>query len=408
MKTFARYAPIGVAAGLLAACSTQGTVPQNSIGSYAPQWQKQHVARAVCPQVAGRPSCAALQVFKGGISPLCSPSSCGWTPAQLEAAYGLTGSIGKGSGTNVAVIEAGDLTNASSDLATYRSEYGLGTANLTKYNEYGQQSNYPPSCQNYGWCVEGDLDIEMLSAACPKCNIILVEARDYGISDFETAEAEAVKLGATIVSNSWSCFSSYDCGDPNFPKYFEAPGVAYLGSSGNGYGEIGAPAVLATVVAVGGTQLEHSGKKYTESIWDDAGGGCASPSEVGGKGVKKPSWQHDPDCKYRTVGDVSAEAGCSPGVAVYISLYGGWTDVCGTAVSTPFTAGVIGLAGNADKIHGGKTFWMLNGTEHKNYFHHPASGVDGNCGNYICGDGRYEKYYSGPGGWGTPNGIKGY
>jgi subtilase family serine protease len=87
---------------------------------------------------------------------------------------------------------------------------------------------------------------------------------------------------------------------------------------------------------------------------------------------------------------------------------GGWNGVCGTSVSTPFTAGVIGLAGNAAKMKGGEMFWNLTTRQHKGYFHHPGSGSDGNCGNYLCGDGRYKKYYSGPGGWGTPNGIKGY
>jgi len=67
---------------------------------------------------------------------------------------------------------------------------------------------------------------------------------------------------------------------------------------------------------------------------------------------------------------------------------------------------VIGLAGNADKIDGGKTFWSFNKKQHKKYFNHPSGGCPN--GNYLCGHGRYKKYYSGPGGWGTPNGIKGY
>ena len=94
-------------------------------------------------------------------------------------------------------------------------EYGLGTATLFRYNQNGQQSNYPSSCQNYGWCVESDLDIDMVSAACPKCTIYLMEADD-SINGFETAEKEAVTLGATIASNSWICYGSSDCGDTNF------------------------------------------------------------------------------------------------------------------------------------------------------------------------------------------------
>jgi hypothetical protein len=385
-----------------------GVMPQITRNGM-PRWQAQHLARTACPQVIGKPTCFALAVLKGGVTPLCSPSSsCGWMPAQLEAAYGLTGALGKGSGTNVAVIEAGDLANASSDLSTYRSQYGLGTAHLTKYNETGQQSNYPPSCQNYGWCLESDLDIDMVSAACPKCNIFLMEAKS-NISDFEAAEAEAVTLGATILSNSWGCYGSSDCGDSNFPKYFDTPGIAYLASTGDaGSGTLAGPAALASVIAVGGTQLAVSGSKYSETLWDGAGAGCADPSHVGGTGVPKPSWQHDPDCSYRTVGDVSAESGCSPGVAVYAGLYGGWGGVCGTSVASPLTAGVVALAGNAGQLDAAKTFWTFSRKRHKRFFHHPGGSGSGSCANYLCGVGRYKIYYSGPGGWGTPNGIKAY
>ena len=382
------------------------------MGNVVPQWQAQHLAHAACPEVAGKPTCLALISNKNGISPLsgCNPSStCGWTATQLEKAYNLTGSLGKGSGQKVAVIEAGDDPDAAGTLATYRSQYGLGTGTLVKYNQNGQESNYPPSCEDYGWCVETDLDIEMVSAACPKCTVYLMEAGS-SISDFEQAEKESVTLGATILSNSWICYGSGDCGDSNFSSYFDTKGIAYLAASGDdGYDNIGAPSVLASVIAVGGTQLAVSGSKYSETLWLDAGAGCADAAEVG-TAIPKPSWQHDPDCSSRTDADVSSQAGCSPGVAEYSELYGGWLGVCGTSVASPFTAGVIGLAGNAAKQNGGENFWTFSSKQHKKYFHHPTNGSDGNSGScgYCGGDGRYKKYYSGPGGWGTPNGIKGY
>jgi hypothetical protein len=415
VKVLVRLTLLIGAAALFAGCGGQSTiggpgmVPQSHVGNIVPQWQAQHLARAACPQVIGKPTCFALQVLKNGVRPLCSPSSsCGWTATQIETAYGVTSALGSGSGTNVALIESGDLANASSDLATYRNQYGLGTANLTKYNENGQQSNYPPSCEDYGWCLETDLDLDMVSATCPKCNIFLMEAGGQ-ISDLEAAEATAVSLGATILSNSWGCYGSLDCGDPNFSSYFDTPGIAYMAATGDaGYGLVAAPSALDSVIAVGGTQLALSGSKYSESIWGGAGSGCADPGHVGGSGIPKPSWQHDPDCTYRTVGDISAEAGCSPGVAVYISSYGGWTGVCGTSVASPLSAGVVALAGNATKLDAGETFWTFKGKKHKKYFNHPSGSGYGSCADYLCGTGRYKKYYSGPGGWGSPHGIKGY
>jgi subtilase family serine protease len=364
-----------------------------------PQWMIEHQAVATCPQVAHKPTCLVLRIVKKGVPPPCSPSKgCGFTATQLEAAYGISKDLRKGSGTTVALIENGNYDNASSDLSVYRTEYGLGTVNLAVYNAHGQKYDYPQSCEDYGWCLETALDMDMVSASCPKCNIVVLEAAD-DISSLEEAESTAVTLGATIVSNSWICYGEWDCGDTNFPNYFDARGVAYLAASGDeGYGELGGPSVLDSVIAVGGTQLQADGSKYDNLIWKDTGYGCAT-------GVSKPSWQHEPDCSYRIEDDVSAEAGCTPGVAEYTSYYGGWTGVCGTSVAAPFTAGVIALAGNASSwdANGGKRFWIETTREHEKYFGHPS------CGSDSCGcEKQYKKYYCADGGWGTPNGIKGY
>ncbi len=415
--TLKLVAPL-LAALAIAACNAGGTnmpatsgASQGSPLSYKamPQWMVKHEATTTCPQVAHRPTCLALVVNqKGGISPLCSPSGgCGFTAQQLEAAYGISSELSGGSGKDVAVIEAGDYSAATSDLGTYRSEYGLGTGNITRYNEEGQTSNYPPSCEDYGWCVETALDIDMVSASCPKCNIFLMEAKG-GISDFEAAEAEAVKLGATVLSNSWICYEDWDCEDSNFPNYFDSKGVAYLASSGDaGYDYIGGPSVLDSVIAVGGTQLAANGSKYSETIWDDAGAGCADSSEVGSPGVSKPSWQKDPDCTSRTDADVSLEAGCDPGVAVYSSIYGGWIGVCGTSVASPFSAGIVALH---KTFQSGEKFWKLKKKKLKKDLHDITSGSDGSCGGeYLCTAGTNQfGQYSGPGGWGSANTDKAY
>lgn len=416
--SFKLIAPL-VAALAIAACNSSGisNVPASAGASqgvapmfhHVPQWQAKHLARSLCPQVVGKPSCQALQVLKGGIVPACSPTGgCGFTPQQLEAAYDLgSKKLTKGNGVKVALVEAGDLAAASSDLNTYRTQFGLGTANLVKYNESGQQSNYPPSCENYGWCIETALDIDMVSASCPKCTIYLMEAKG-GISDFEKAEAEAVTLGASVISNSWSCPEDWDCEDPNFPNYFNTPGIAYLASSGDyGYNTIGGPSVLDTVLAVGGTQLETSGTGYTETAWIDASAGCGSAAVVG-QDVPKPAWQHDPGCAQRTDADVSSESGCDPGVAVYASIYGGWTGVCGTSVASPFLAGVVALEGNGATMNGGEYIWDFTTQQREGRLHAVKSGNDGSCGgSYLCTAGTHQyKSYSGPTGWGTPKTLK--
>ncbi len=61
----------------------------------------------------------------------------GWGPSDLQAAYDLPSSS-KGSGQVVAIVDAYDNPNVASDLAEYRSHFGLPAANFTKYSQNGQ------------------------------------------------------------------------------------------------------------------------------------------------------------------------------------------------------------------------------------------------------------------------------
>jgi subtilase family serine protease len=262
----------------------------------------------------------------------------------------------------------------------------LPDANFTKYNQTGQQSNYPQG--NSGWGVEIALDVEMVSAACPLCTIILVEANSSNWSDLGTAENEAVTLGATVISNSYS-------GSGATESNFNHPGVTILASAGDsGYG-IADPADFGSVVAVGGTHLVSGGgtRGWTETVWRGTGGGCSTQS--------KPKWQRDKGCTFRTANDVAAVADPQTGVAEY-DTYGesGWFVVGGTSVSSPFLGGVFGLAGNATKQTGGEIFWEKKS---RKYLYDITSGSNGSCQTkYLCNAG---KGYDGPTGWGTPNGI---
>ena len=159
-----------------------------------------------------------------------------------------------------------------------------------------------------------------------------------------------MKLGAHITSNSFKCYEGFPVCDRS--KAFETPGVTYVAAAGDeGYRHgLGTPMAYAHVVSVGGTLLSKSGSTYSETVWPDTGGGCATE-------VAKPSWQHDPGCSGRTASDVAAVAW---NVAQYDTYgNGGWGIFGGTSVATPIVAGAFALAGNATKQDGGKTFWAL-------------------------------------------------
>jgi hypothetical protein len=386
---------------IVAACNASGSnvVPGAAYEPTAetqsvPHWLSSGAAKPACAgSRVGQAQCDVLVETAGGGRPNVRKNIAGWTPANLQARYNLP-STTNGSGQIVAVVDAYDNPDVASNLATYRSQFGLGTANFYKYNQNGQQSNYPSG--SVGWGVEIDLDVEMVSAACPLCTIYLIEANSSTWSNIEAAEAEAVALGATVISNSYS-------GSGASESSYDTPGITYVASAGDdGYG-LYDPATFKAVVAAGGTVLSETGSKYSEVVWDDSGGGCSSTDEP------KPSWQTDPKCKYRTGNDASAVAW---DVAEYDTYgYSGWFEVGGTSVSSPLLGGVFGLAANATSQDGGEMLWTLNPSQLASDLHAITSGSVIHCPSkdaktYLCkaGTGKFGQY-SGPSGWGTPNGI---
>jgi subtilase family serine protease len=316
------------------------------------------------------------------------PDVTGFGPADLQAAYNFP--TARGLGQVVAVVDAYDNPNAASDLGTYRSNFGLGTANFTKFNQLGQTTGFPTA--DTSWGTEIDLDVEMVSASCPLCTIYLVEANTNRFTDLQIAETEAVKLGATIVTNSYG-------GTGAKRSAYDSQQVTYVASAGDtGFG-IDDPADFPRVVSVGGTTLFKGGgsRGWTESVWFGTGAGCSTDP--------KPRWQQDSGCSTRTANDVSAVADPETGVEIYDS-YGahGWFVVGGTSVSAPLLAGAFGLAGNSTLQNGGRTFWNQ---QHQRHLYPILNGGDGSCSpTYLCQAGTNQfGNYSGPGGWGSPNGV---
>ncbi len=268
--------------------------------------------------------------MSGTVAQAAAPAGLG--PLDLLAAYALPGiGAGFGAGRTVAVVDAYDLPTAESDLAAYRSQFGLPSCTsangcFRKVDENGG-TNYPIA--NSGWGGEIALDIEMVSAVCPSCSILLVEARSASMLDLGASVNTAAALGAIAISNSYlgpesSNEHSYDS------AYYDHPGIAVTASSGDGGYGVGYPAASPYVVAVGGTSLSAatSSRGWTETAWSGAGSGCS-------RYEAKPAWQQDVGCSMRTVADVSAVADPNTGVAVYSVGQGGWVVFGGTERRLP-------------------------------------------------------------------------
>jgi hypothetical protein len=364
-------------------------------------------SRALCPPATpGYMTCDSListavaPLAKAAVGPNFTPN--GYGPADLLSAYALPDqSSGEGTGMTVAVVDAFDLASAEADLATYRSQFGLSactTANgcFTKVDQNGG-TNYPVT--NAGWNGETALDIEMVSAICPNCRIILVEANSSSGDDLFTAEAEAVALGARVISNSWGGSEGFGEQDLDEP-YFDQPGIAITFSTGdNGYGTQ-YPAASPFVTAVGGTSLTHAAnpRGWTETAWGSAGGGNGAGS--GCSSIEaKPTFQHDSGCTMRTIADVSADADPATGVAVYSASLGGWVKFGGTSVASPIIAGVYALAGPASP----GTYPVSYPYAKPGQLNDVTSGANGSCGGtYLC---TGKTGYDGPTGLGTPIGT---
>jgi hypothetical protein len=320
----------------------------------------------------------------------------GYGPADLESAYGLSPTAGAG---KLVVLFGGgsDYPQAEQDLGVYRAQYGLPpctTANgcFQKVDEHGGTS-YPAAGTSE---VEQALDMEMASAACPACKIMLIEG-----GDMDVALATVIAKGASAFSFSvlfgFGGATGSQCDSYGFNKDTGLVITAALGDTKYPGARDFLPAACQGTLAVGGTTLSKAsnGRGWSETTWSGTGSGC-SPY------VAKPAWQNDTGCSMRMEGDVAAVADPGTGMAVYTTLgASGWLVVGGTSAAAPLTAGALTNLGIANGHFTPAWIWQ-NAVD----FYDISTGNNGPCNAgdpaYYCTAGAG---YDGPTGWGTPNGA---
>jgi F0F1-type ATP synthase membrane subunit c/vacuolar-type H+-ATPase subunit K len=392
------------------------------------------------PSNPGHASCFATVRADSLIRAAFPDDVNGLTPNDLSTLYkypapAAQGSAGKGQTVEVVVV--GDYAAAESDLAVYRSHFGLPpctTANgcLTKISTSttGQISvlsggsssisAYAASISAYaatpsstGWAGEVDTDTQMISATCPQCKIVISEAATDSISDLSQAVITGINTaGVTIVSASFGTPESISDlvmntaadnyqGTKVVAAYDNYRGVKVVAAAGDyGYG-VYFPASQNSVIAVGGTTLSASGSTVNESVWSGTGSGCSMffPRE---------SWQKVPTtgCSMRSVVDIAAVADPNTGVAIYDSTLagtsGGWATFGGTSVSAPIITGIISLSGDTQGSVGAQKLYAAASSN----FLKITSGSNGTCAAlFLC---TAQGGYSGPTGLGIPQGLGGF
>jgi subtilase family serine protease len=400
--------------------------------------------RARCTSYVIVPSAAATAAQSAQRSASAHAAPDGFGPADLQSAYRLTAAArSEGNDALIAIVDAYDTPQAEHDLAVYRARYGLPpctSANhcFRKVNQNGKPAPLPPVAPPdfAGWQVETALDLEVVSANCPKCNIVLVESNDDFMNNLGTAVNAAAEFEPAAISNSYVSNESPTDPDPiskdGLLAYYTHPNIAVVAGSGDfNYmstpqwdgSVIGPliPAAFASVVAVGGTELWQDAtvaRGWSEWAWSSTGSGCSAVEPM-------PSWQRpDPSCvgsftdaqgrtrtfPSRVYGDVAYAA---DNVAEYDSsgIYGpdGWHVLAGTSIGSPAIAAIYGLAGYGPDGHHDSDdadFPARKLYASRRGLFDITAGSNGACSDaYLCSAGPG---YDGPTGNGSPNGISAF
>ncbi len=329
--------------------------------------------------------------------PVTPQAISGKTPADIQSAYKVTG-LSAG-GRTVAIVDAYGYPNAERDLGIYRSQWGLSsctTANgcLRVINQTGGTS-LPRF--DAGWAGEQALDLDAVSATCPSCKIVLVQAKSASLTDLGTAvNTAAQQAGVAAISNS---YGGGDLADSSYGAAYDHPGIAVTASTGdNGYQGGSFPASSHYVTAVGGTSLvkDSSARGWSESAWSGAGSGCTSLNTA-------PTGQSTAmtSCSGRAIADVSAVADPNTGLATYAPTTqssSSWAQYGGTSLSAPIVASVYALSGNTAGYANTLPY------SHSAGLFDVTSGSNGTCTSWCTARSGWD----GPTGLGTPNGTSAF
>ncbi len=375
---------------VVAACSggsgtvpgTNGVVPNSAAATAAPGTGARSASRGIAnianalpgtsptPIPANLVGCAApgtsgntlggllagnCNVQQGSQKPSTTPVG-GMTPAQLHALYGLPAIVPaaqnqRPTGPIVAVVDAFNAANAQNDLTAYRKQFGLPICEGSCFTVV----NVPPlpgslallpqalnTINGTTWADETALDLAMVSAACPNCRIVLVQAAGNDLDSLANADNVAATFKPVAISNSWGVLEAGNVAgiDAAAQAAFHHPGIAITADAGD-LGAVQFPATSPYVTSVGGTSLTldaASPRGYDESLWSGSPIGCSILNAA-------PAWQTGSACGAARAGtDISMLANVATGFAVYSTVQGGWIVLGGTSAGAPFVAGLYGAA----------------------------------------------------------------
>jgi len=307
--------------------------------------------------------------------------TCGWTPAQAQAHYGLTDAYKKGidgGGQTIVIVDGPSDPTVKDDLIAFTQLAGLPA--ITSSNFQIIYPDGPPTQFTLNnitnWDGETDLDIEWAHSIAPKAKIILLITPTQDWTEFEYAiqYAQDHKLGH-VISNSYgypeAAWGAYTLkGFDQVLKKAAAAGIAVNFSSGDG-GDEGTgspsgggasyPSTSAYVTSIGGTSIgiPNGSSSGAEVGWGNNGTYLSFSLDsvldpplnlgyLGGAGggestfISKPSWQKSISGSGRQTPDISAFA--DPYTGAIVVSQGFIFSVGGTSLSCPAFSAIWALA----------------------------------------------------------------
>ncbi len=206
---------------------------------------------------------------------------CGYTPQQVQAAYGFDKVQYDGTGVTVAIIDAYASPTLMADGNRYAANHGLPaltSANFTQIIPKGIY-NVPAAevTEAYGWWGEESLDLAAVHGSAPGAAIVYIGSRDSGTSLTVALMNAIYNHQADIITNSYgyngeSVSPAEVAADDQAFMAAASMGITLLFSSGddgdlsqlNGVAGGSWEATSAYVTGVGGTSLgviNAAGKK---------------------------------------------------------------------------------------------------------------------------------------------------
>ncbi|HEY1961684.1 MAG TPA: S53 family peptidase [Rhizomicrobium sp.] len=208
--------------------------------------------------------------------------NCGYTPQQMQQAYGADKAGVDGTGVRVAIVDSGASPTIFHDANEYSKRHGLpalDSSNFTQVVSKGLSHRQNPACGN--WNIEETLDVESVHSMAPGAQIVYVGAEDCYDDNTAAAVYKVIDEGlADIITNSYGF-----AGEPlslaqdnvNNAIYLQAAaeGISVLFSSGdsgdvsqiNGVASGSYPATSPYVTAVGGTTLALKDANGNKGEW---------------------------------------------------------------------------------------------------------------------------------------------